>query len=55
MDFTFSWDDKKADANLRKHKVSFQEACTVFDDALAVTYQDREHSVNETRYLTFGL
>jgi uncharacterized DUF497 family protein len=55
MDFEFAWDDRKADANLRKHGVSFPEASTVFDDPLAITYPDRDHSTGETRHLTFGL
>lgn len=55
MDFTFSWDDNKADANLRKHRVSFQEACTLFQDPFVITYPDSAHSVAEVRYLSFGV
>jgi uncharacterized DUF497 family protein len=51
----FEWNSKKAAANVRKHRVSFQEAATIFADPLAVTYVDPEHSVGEERYLTFGL
>jgi uncharacterized protein len=54
MRFVFSWDDSKAQSNLRKHGVSFAEASTVFDDVLAVTYADDVHSNSEQRYLTFG-
>jgi uncharacterized DUF497 family protein len=54
MDFEFSWDDRKAAANLRKHGVSFPEASTVFDDPFAITYPDPEHSTGENRHLTFG-
>ena len=55
MVFEFSWDDRKAAANLRKHRVPFHEASTVFDDPLAITYPDSEHSMGEQRYVTFGL
>ena len=50
----FEWDDSKAADNLRKHRVSFDEATTVFGDPLAVTYSDPEHSIEEYRFLTFG-
>jgi uncharacterized protein len=55
MDFEFTWDERKATSNLRKHRVSFPEASTVFDDPLAITYPDRDHSTGELRSLTFGL
>jgi len=51
----FEWDRKKAKSNLKKHGISFQEAATVFGDMLAITFDDPEHSVNEHRFLTFGL
>ncbi len=51
----FEWDPKKAAANEQKHSISFQEAATVFGDPLAVTFADPDHSVNEQRYVTFGL
>jgi len=50
----FSWDAKKAAANLRKHGVSFEEASTVFRDALSATGLDPDHSVEERRFVTFG-
>ena len=50
----FDWDSKKAEANLRKHGVSFDEAATVFLDAHAVSGPDPDHSVGEERYITFG-
>ena len=49
------WDNLKAAANLRKHGVSFGEAVTALEDALAVTYRDPDHSLQEFRFLTFGL
>ncbi|MCC6639791.1 MAG: BrnT family toxin [Deltaproteobacteria bacterium] len=50
----FEWDPKKASANLRRHRVSFAEASTVFGDQLARTYEDPDHSDTEVRELTFG-
>ncbi len=50
----FEWDPDKADRNWQKHGVSFHEAATVFDDSLAITYSDPEHSEEEDRFLTFG-
>jgi uncharacterized DUF497 family protein len=41
----FEWDREKADSNLRKHGVSFEEAVTVFYDALSTTFPDPDHSV----------
>jgi uncharacterized protein len=51
----FEWEPKKADANLRKHAVSFEEATTALRDDLAVTGRDPDHSLNEERYVTFGV
>jgi hypothetical protein len=51
----FEWDPKKAATNLKKHRVTFQEAATVFGDPLAVTFQDPDHSGKEERQITFGL
>ena len=51
----FEWDAPKAAANFRKHSVSFDEAASVFLDQLAVSGQDPDHSVGESRYITFGL
>jgi uncharacterized protein len=50
----FEWNMEKAKSNNLKHKVSFQEAATVFGDQLALTYRDPDHSVGEMRYVTFG-
>ena len=51
----FEWDTDKAAKNLRKHQVSFDEAATVFDDAMFITFVDEEHSEDEERYTTMGL
>jgi len=50
----FVWDARKAAANARKHRVSFEEASTVFGDNLAITAADPDHSVAEERWITFG-
>ena len=51
----YEWDSPKAELNLRKHGVSFDEAATVFLDQLAVSGADPDHSLGEPRYITFGL
>jgi hypothetical protein len=51
----FAWDPKKATSNLRDHKVTFEEASSIFGDSLAVTFDDPDHSEGERRLLTFGL
>ncbi len=50
----FEWDAREAATNLRKHRVGFGEAATVFGDPLAVTIGDPAHSVTECREITFG-
>lgn len=50
----FGWDEEKAAFNQRKHGVSFQEARTVFDNPLAVIFDDRSHSAGETREIIVG-
>ena len=51
----FEWDDAKAEANERKHGVSFAEAETVFGDPLSLTGYDPAHSDDEDRYITMGM
>ena len=55
MPVRFDWDPHKARTNLQKHGVSFDEACSVFDDAMFITVLDEEHSVHEERYITIGI
>ena len=50
----FEWDHTKAKRNVRKHRVSFDEALTVFYDPLAATFNDADHSVGEHRFITVG-
>lgn len=51
---SFEWDEDKAEANLEKHGVSFEESQTVFDDPLYVDFYDIEHSYGEHRYVILG-
>jgi uncharacterized protein len=51
----FEWDPAKAAENLAKHGVSFEEAATVFRDALSATGSDPDHSIDEERFVTFGI
>jgi len=50
----FEWDEKKAKANLKKHKVGFEEATTIFDDPLMITFPDTQHSDEEDRFIGIG-
>jgi uncharacterized DUF497 family protein len=52
--FTFEWDANKAQANLAKHKVSFETATTVFGDPRSVTIPDPAHSQGENRFIILG-
>lgn len=54
QELTFEWDEGKAEANLRKHQVSFEEAKTVFGDPLSVTISDPLHSLDEQRFIDIG-
>lgn len=47
----FEWDGQKAKANLARHKVSFDEAKTVFDDTLFLMFADLDHSFEERRFI----
>jgi uncharacterized protein len=48
----FEWDADKAAASVKKHRVSFEEAVTVFYDPLAATFGDPDHSDDESRLIT---
>ena len=52
---TFEWDPLKAKSNLWKHGVSFEEASTALLDPLSKTDLDPDHSVQEQRFITFGM
>ncbi len=51
----FEWDPAKAAANLKKHRVSFDEAKSVFYDDFAVQFFDEDHSADEERFLMLGM
>ncbi len=55
MSIKFEWDAQKAQRNLRKHSIDFNEASTVFVDTLSITIPDPDHSEDEERWLTMGL
>ena len=50
----FIWDSEKAKSNLKKHKISFEEAVTVFYDPLARITDDPDHSTEEERLIIIG-
>jgi uncharacterized DUF497 family protein len=51
----FEADPVKAAQNLKKHKVSFEEAASIFWDPMELTFPDPDHSVGELRWLSFGM
>jgi uncharacterized protein len=51
---TYEWDPAKAAANVTKHRVSFEEAASVFLDPRAITFRDPDHSDDEERDITIG-
>jgi uncharacterized DUF497 family protein len=50
----FEWNEEKTKANLKKHRVSFEEAETVFDDSLFLIFADPDHSIEENRFIIMG-
>lgn len=55
MSIRFEWDPSKAQVNLRKHKVSFEDARSVFSDERALLIDDPDHSELEDRFVLLGL
>ncbi len=55
MGYVFEWDAWKAAKNANKHKLTFDEATTVFNDQQAMLLPDPDHSIHEMRYLLLGL
>ena len=53
--YEFEWDDAKAEVNVRRHGISFEEASTVFGDPLAILLPDPDHSHEEERFLVLGM
>ena len=54
MALNFEWDANKAKSNLAKHRISFEEASTVFGDPRSLTIPDPVHSELEDRFITLG-
>lgn len=50
----FEWDEDKAESNLKKHRVSFDEAATIFNDPNIATIPDPDHSEAEDRFVSVG-
>ena len=53
--YEFEWDDAKAEVNVRRHGISFEEASTVFGDPLAILLPVPDHSHEEERFLVLGM
>jgi uncharacterized protein len=54
-DIHFEWDEAKNDTNIKKHKISFEEAKTAFYDPNARIITDPDHSESEDRFILLGL
>jgi uncharacterized protein len=54
MKTVFEWDEIKAHINLEKHRISFDEASTIFADPLLITFVDDFHSDKEERFISIG-
>lgn len=52
---TFEWDPQKAQSNIEKHGVSFEEASTAFRDPFSLTIDDPLHSKDEARMVQIGI
>jgi uncharacterized DUF497 family protein len=50
----FEWDNSKALKNIRKHRVDFLEAISIFSDPFEITILDPDHSIGEYRFLSIG-
>ncbi len=55
MAMQFEWDEEKAEINLKKHKVDFQEAKSVFGNPFSITIDDPDHSKEEQRFIDIGI
>lgn len=54
MILRFEWNGRKAQLNKRRHGITFEEASTIFGDALSLTIPDPAHSIGEERFITIG-
>jgi len=55
VSYEFEWDAAKAESNLKKHGVLFEEAVTAFADPLSLNMPDSAHSAEEERFLVLGM
>jgi len=55
LQYKFDWDPRKASTNIRKHKVTFQQAACVFRDPQHLSIYDEGHSEDEDRWITLGM
>ena len=55
IELRFEWDKRKEKANIKKHKISFDEARTVFYDENAIQFFDPDHSDDEDHFLLLGI
>lgn len=51
----FEWDNNKAQKNIDKHGITFEEASSVFADENAILFDDPEHSAEEERFMLLGM
>ena len=51
---TFEWDKEKEKTNIKKHGIDFETASWVFNDSFRIERYDKEHSIDEDRYITIG-
>lgn len=50
----FEWDADKAQYNVEEHRITFEEAITIFDDPFFIIFKDPDHSIGEQRYIIIG-
>ena len=55
VELRFEWDPAKAVDNARKHRVTFEEAQTIFADEFGILLDDPDHSSDEDRFVLLGL
>ncbi len=55
MRYSFDWNPTKEQQNIRKHRVSFRQAATIFRDPNQLSIYDEEHSEDEARWITLGI
>ena len=52
---SFEWDSEKANKNVKKHGISFEEAGLIFQDNSLIEFYDRAHSIDEKRIIAIGM